>query len=220
MTVPNSLPAPRKNLSSAGMATRFDDITSTDVLVAAGDFTGGASEDLFTLSSHGLLTGDVVAVIGQSAQGVVSSGAGTRAIVSVLSSSTFQLTTNGTTIIENTADGTAYLLKCGHAIKQATIDAIVSRVIVGGNDTTGGTVEDMNSGRLPNGVIDGTLIKLLYKSAAGAAAVAADATAYVKSPVTTTSATAVSSYFQTSATAGGAVLDTTADGTNLWLIVS
>lgn len=220
MTVPTTLPAPRRNLTDAGMASRFDDIASADVLVLAGDFTGGASEDLFTLSAHGLLSGDVVVVLGQSAQGTVSAGIGTRAIALVLSSSTLQLTTDGTTIIENTADGTAYVLKASSRLSQRVADAIVTRIIVAGNDTTGGTVEDMVSAQSFCGAIDGDTLKLLYKSAAGAAAVAVDASVYVKSPVQTTSATSTTNYFQTAATSGGAVLDTTSDGTLLWIKTS
>jgi hypothetical protein len=161
-----------------------------------------------------------VAVLGQSAQGVVSSGAATRAIAKVLSSSTLQLTTDGTTIIENTADGTAYVVKIDPRMKQSAIDALEARIIVAGNDTTGGTVEDMTSCQNMRSCIEGDTLKLLYKSAAGAAAVAVDASVFVKSPVNTVSSTAVTSYLQTSATSGGAVLDTTADGTLLWIKTS
>lgn len=220
MSVPVTLPAPRRNLTDAGMASRFDDLASTDILVAVGDYTGGASEDLFTLASHGLLSGDVVAVLGQTQQGVVSSGPATRAIVKKLSSSTFQLTTDGSTIIENTADGTAYLVKCDPRMRQSAIDALEARIIVAGNDTTGGTVEDMMSVQNMRSCVEGDTLKLLYKSASGVAAVAVDASVYVKSPVNTVSATAVTSYMQTSATSGGAVLDTTADGTCLWIKTS
>ena len=217
MTVPKTLPAPRRNQTDAGLASRYDDIASTDVLVLAGDFTGGAAEDLFTLASHGLLSGDQVIVVGQTQQGVVSSSVGTRAVAKVLSSSTLQLTTDGTTIIENTADGTAYVLKATGLRSQGVADAIASRMVVAGNDTTGGTVEDMMFIQSMNGIVEGDTLKLLYKSAAGVAAVAVDASVYVKSPVNTVSATAVTSYCQTSATNGGAVLDTTADGTLLWI---
>jgi hypothetical protein len=220
VTVPTTLPAPRRNLTDAGMAARFDDLAAADILVSVGDFTGGASEDMFTLSAHGLLSGDVVAVLGQTAQGVVSSGEATRAIALVLSSSTFQLTTNGTTVVENTADGTAYIVKCDPRTSQRAIDALTARILVGGNDTTGGTVEDMVSVQNMRGCIDGDTVKLLYKSAAGVNPQAVDTTLYVKSPVNTVSATAVSSYFQTAATSGGAVLDTTADGTALFIKTS
>jgi hypothetical protein len=123
-------------------------------------------------------------------------------------------------VIENTADGTAYIVKIDPRMRSAAIDALVARIIVAGNDTTGGTVEDMTSAQNLRDMIDGDTIKLLYKSAAGVAAVAVDATTFVKSPVNTVSATAVSSYFQTSATSGGAVADTTSDGTCLWIKTS
>lgn len=219
MTVPKTLPAPRKNQTDAGSASRYSAIVAADVIVAAGDFTGGASEDLFTLTAHGLVDGDILYLLGQTAIGTVSLGNGSRHVVNELSSSTFQLTSDGTTVNENAADGTAYFLK-GNGVPQRVADAISRRVIVGGNDFTGGTVEDMNFCVSLQGAIEGDTIKLLYKSAAGVAAVAADASAYVKAPVNTISATAITSYFQTSATSGGAVLDTTADGTNLWLLTS
>ena len=219
MTVPKTLPAPRRNQTSAGAASRYSSIASTDIIVAAGDFTGGASEDLFTLADHGLSDGDILYTLGQSAIGTVLGGPRARYIVNVLSSSTFQLTLDGSTAVENTADGTAYFLK-GNGVPQRVADDVVSRIIVGGNDFTGGTVEDMNFANTLNGAVDNDTIKLLYKSAAGVANPTADATVYVKSPVNTVSATAVTSYFQTAATSGGAVLDTTADGTNLWLLTS
>lgn len=219
MTVPKTLPAPRKNQTDAGSASRYSAIAAADIIVALGDFTGGASEDMFTLTAHGLSDGDILYCLGQTAVGVVALGNGSRSIVKTASSSVFQLTSDGTTVLDQTADGTAYFLK-GNAIPQRVADAISRRIIVGGNDFTGGTVEDMNFCQSLQGAIDGDTIKLLYKSAAGVAAVAADASAYVKSPVNTISATAVTSYFQTSATSGGAVLDTTADGTNLWLLTS
>jgi hypothetical protein len=219
MTVPKTLPAPRRNQTDAGEASRYSAIASTDIVVATGDFTGGASEQLFTSSSHGLSDGDIVYCLGQSQMGVVLGGNGTRAIVDAVDANTFHLTTDGTTSLANTADGTAYLLK-GNGIPQRVVDGIVARIIVGGNDTTGGTVEDMQFMQQNRDVVDGDTMKLLYKSAAGAAAVAVDASVFVKSPVVTTSATATTSYCQTSATSGGAVLDTTADGTNLWLKTS
>lgn len=219
MTVPKTLPAPRRNLKGSGMAGRFDDIVAADIAVAAGDYTGGAAEDLFTLASHGFISGDVVAVLGQTAKGTVTGGAGLRAIVKYLTSSTFQLTSDGTTVIENSSDGTAFLLRA-NGVPQAVVDAIVARIIVAGNDTTGGTVEDMVSAAGMRDAEDGDTLKLLYKSAAGAAAVAADASVYVKSPVSTISATGATCYFQTAATSGGSVLDTTADGVLLWLLTS
>lgn len=219
MTVPKSLPAPRKNQTDAGMASRYSAIAAADIIVALGDYTGGTPEDKFTLTAHGLASGDVLYVIGMAGKGVVTGGTKRRCVVKKTDADIFQLTTDGTTVIENTVDGVAYFLK-GNAVPQRVADGIVSRVIVGGNDFTGGTVEDMNFAQSLRDVEDGDSIKLLYASAAGAAGVAADASAFVKSPVATTSATATTSYFQTSATSGGAVLDTTADGTNLWLVTS
>lgn len=219
MTVPKTTPAPRRNRTEAGRATRYDDIVAADIIVAAGDFTGGAAEDLFTLTSHGLTDGDILYVLGQTVVGTVLGGAGTRYIVNALDANTFQLTLDGSTAVENTADGTAYFLK-GNGVPQGVADDIVKSIIVAGNDTTGGTVEDMVFAQNIAGVVDGDTIKLLYKSAAGAAAVAADATTYVKSPVSAVSATALTAYFQTSATSGGAVADTTSDGLLLWLRTS
>lgn len=219
MSVPKTLPAPVRNKTDAGEASLFSAIVAADIIVALGDFTGGAAEDLWTLTDHGLVDGDILYCLGAAGKGVVTGGAGTRAVVNELSSSTFQLTSNGTTVIENTVDGVAYFLK-GNGVPQRVADAIAARIIVGGNDFTGGTVEDMNFAQQLRDLEDSDTIKLLYKSAAGVAAVAADASAYAKSVVSTTSATASTSYFQTSATAGGAVLDTTADGTNLWLKTS
>lgn len=219
MTVPKSEPAPRRNRTDAGEASRYSAVAAADIIVAAGDFTGGAAEDLFTLSSHGLVDGDVLFCVGQTAIGTVTGGVGTRAVVNQLDANTFQLTTDGTTVIENTADGTGIFIK-GTNVPQRVIDGIAQRIIVGGNDTTGGTVEDMVTGQNVAGLYDGDTLKLLYKSAAGAAAVAADATAYVKTPVVTTSATGTTNYFQTSLTSGGAVADTTADGIVVWLRTS
>ena len=219
MAVPKTLPAPRRNMTDAGEATRFSGIVAADIIVASGDFTGGASEDLFTLADHGLVDGDILYLLGQTVQGTVLGGVGARYIVNQLSTSTFQITLNGSTAVENTADGVAYFL-IGKAVPQRVADAIAARIIVGGNDFTGGLVEDANFALSLQGAVDGDSIKLLYKSAAGAAAVAADASAFVKSPVSTITATAVAQYFQTAATAGGAVLDTTGDGTNLWLKTS
>lgn len=215
MTVPKTEPAPRRNRTSAGAISRYSGVASSDVIVAVGDFTGGASEDLFTLTAHGLVDGDVLYVVAQSAQGAVTGGPGTRCVVDEKSSSTFQLTTDGTTIIENTADGTVTFLK-GNAIPQRAADAIRGLMIVGLNDTTGGTVEDMfvpYSGN--NDIAEADTIKLLFKSAAGVAGTL-DATVYVKAPV----AAATAYYFQTAATAGGSVVDTTADGTAVWLKTS
>jgi hypothetical protein len=219
MSVPKTLPAPRRNLTDAGLATRYDDVASTDIIVAAGDFTGGAAEDLFTLTSHGLVDGDILYSIGQSAMGTITGGCGVRFVVNALDANTFQLTSDGSTVVENTADGTGFFLK-GNNVPQRVADAILGRIIIAGNDTTGGTVEDMVTAQNVHDLIDGDQLKLLYKSAAGAATQAVDTTIFVKSPVVTTAATATTGYFQTAATSGGSVQDTTADGLLVWLRVS
>jgi hypothetical protein len=219
MTVPKTLPAPRRNMTEAGGATHYDQIAAADIIVAAGDFTGGTVEDQFTLSSHGLSDGDVLYCIGQTAMGTVLAGAGRRCVVLVEDANIFQLTTDGSTVIANTADGTGIFLK-GTGVPQRVADDVMHRILVAGNDTTGGTVEDMVSSTNLGGLQDGDTLKLLYKSAAGAAAVAADATVYVKSPVATVAATGVTGYFQTSLTSGGAVADTTADGILVFLRTS
>jgi hypothetical protein len=134
--------------------------------------------------------------------------------VNELSSSTFQCTTNGTTVIENTADGTVVFLK-GNGVPQRVADAIRPYIIVALNDFTGGTVEDMLVPYSGTDIAEADSIKLLYK-ATNAANSAVDVTSYVKSPV----AAATAFYFQTAATAGGAVLDTTGDGLTVWLKTS
>src|SRR3990167_2254677 len=111
MTAPATLPAPRTNFAVSGINTWVDDVANADIIAAVGDFTGGASEDLFTLSAHGLADGDVLHVLGQTAYGALTGGVGTRCVVNELSSSTFQCTTDGSTVIENTADGTVIFLK-------------------------------------------------------------------------------------------------------------
>lgn len=214
MSVPKTLPAPRRNLTAAGTITRFDEVASTDIIVAVGDFTGGASEDLFTLTAHGLVDGDVLYVMAQSAQGGVTGGPGTRCVVNELSSSTFQLTSDGSTTIENTADATVTFLK-GNAVPQRVADAIRPLIIVAQNDFTGGTVEDMMVPYAGTDIGEADSIKLLFESAAGVHGTV-DTTYFVKAPV----AAATAFYFQTSATAGGAVLDTTADGTAVFLKTS
>jgi hypothetical protein len=87
----------------------------SNLLTAVGDFTGGASEDMFTLAAHGLVDGDRVQLIYESAAGVVNGAVGDVFYVNQLSSSTFQLASNAaaSTIVENTADGTAVFAVLG-----------------------------------------------------------------------------------------------------------
>lgn len=212
MTAPKSLPRPASNRTAAGFADRAADLTSSDIIVAAGDYTGGASEDLFTLTAHGLLSGDVLHVLWQSAMGGVTGGESTRAVAKVLSSSTFQLTSDGATVIENTADATVVFVK--GQIPNAVVDnVIIPRIIVAAWDFTGGTVEDMGTpAQGTRGLYEADTLKLLYKSAAGVTAGTLDVTYYAKAPTVT--------YFQISATSGGAVIDSTADGTAVFLKTS
>jgi hypothetical protein len=192
-----------------------DYATSANVKYASGDYTGGVTEQLWTLTAHGLVSGDVVYCLYQSAMGAVAGGIGTRWYVKYKSSSTFELYSDPllATVSTNTADGSAAFLK-GNDIGALVNLAIIPNIIVGAHDFTGGTAEDIDVCATTGvcGVQDGDTIKLLYKSAAGVAGVAVDATAFVKTPTVT--------YFQHAATSGGSVLDTTADGTNVWLKTS
>lgn len=208
-----TLPAPRRNLTAAGLQDRATDVaTSANIKVAAGDFTGGASEDLFTLSSHGLATGDMLHVLWQSAMGAITGGEGLQCFAKKVDANTFHVTDSAGTTIENTADGTVVFLAADVETDLVTI-GIIPNIIVGTHDFTGGTAEDIDTpAQGTKGLYEGDTIKLLYKSAAGVSAAAVDATVYAKAPTVT--------YFQTAATSGGAVQDTTADGTNVWLKTS
>lgn len=207
-----TLPSPRRNLTPTGLRDRAADVaTSSTIKVATGDFTGGASEDLFTLSSHGLNDGDMLYVLWQSVMGVVTGGEGLQCYAGVASSSTFHLTDAAGTTIENTADGTVVLLVADAEPDLVEI-GIIPNIIVGVHDFTGGTAEDIDTpAQGTKGIVEGDTLVLLYKSAAGTAGTL-DATVFAKTPTVT--------YFQTAATSGGAVLDTTADGTNVWLKTS
>lgn len=210
----DSLPAPRTNLTAAGMRDRATDIvTGSTVKVAAGTYTGGASEDLFTLSSHGLKTGDVLHVLWQSAMGAVTGGVGLRCLAKVLSSSTFQVTTLAGVVIENTADGTVMFLK-GNVDTSLVESAVLPNFLVVDWDFTGGSPEDKGSSATTGlaGLYEGDTLKLIYKSASGVTAGTVGTTYYAKSPAV--------NYFQISATNGGAVIDSTADGTAAFLKTS
>lgn len=214
MTVPTTLPSPRRNLTTAGLISRMSGVASGDLIVALGDFTGGASEDLWTLTAHGLVSGDVLYFVDTATQGSVTGAPGTRFVVLRLDADTFQLTSDGSTVIENTADGTAVFLK-GNAIPQRVADAVRSLLICAQGDTTGGTVEDMFVPFSGYGIAEANTIKLLYKAAAGVAGTL-DATTYVRLPVRTVAST----YFNYAATAGGAAVATTTDGLAVWLKTS
>jgi hypothetical protein len=215
MTAPATLPAPRSNLTESGISTWVDDVASADLIFAAGDFTGGAAEDLFTLTAHGLVDGDVLYPMWQSVIGGITGGELTRCVVEQLTADTFQCETDAGDTIENTADANVAFLKTRSPQVAAMVQA---RIVAGSNDTTAGTVEDMVSvGGGLRGLQATDTLKLLYKSAAGAAAVAVDATVYCVAPIY---AAGTINYFQTSLTSGGAVADTTADGTVVFLKTS
>lgn len=222
MTVPTSFPSPRRNLSDAGIHSLISAITSSDLKVALGDFTGGAAEQLFTLTSHGLVSGDIVHCVFQDTMGAVVGGEGTRWYVKSLSSSTFQLYSDAAlaTVSTNTADGTAALLKTPSGLPTAIVQLmVIPNIIAGFNDTTGGTVEDMYTAVTGlKGAVDGDTIKLLYKAAAGVAGTL-DATVFVKLPVTP-SATGSGAYFNYAATSGGAAVANTTDGLYVFLKTS
>lgn len=80
-----------------------------DVVSAAGDFTGGASEDLFTAASHGFADNQEVVLLYKAAAGVLTGvSVGDHVFIDLASASTFGLAaTSGGTRIENTADGDA-----------------------------------------------------------------------------------------------------------------
>lgn len=221
MSVPTSFPTPLRNRTEAGIHSLISSIVAADLIVALGDYTGGASEQLWTLTAHGLVSGDIVHCVWQSAIGAVVGGEGTRWYVKRLSSSTFQLYSDAAlaTVSTNAADGTAALLKTPSNVSTALVQLMVTpNIIACFNDTTGGTVEDMFTAITGlKGSIDGTPIKLLYKGAAGVAGTL-DATVYVKLPVTPL-ATGSGAYFNTAATAGGAAVANTTDGTAIFLKV-
>ena len=218
MSVPTGLPAPRLNFSGAGFADAASDVVGADIIVAVGDYTGGAAEDLMTASAHGLVQGDYVFLIHKSAEGAVTGGVGTRFRVKYLSSSTFQLTNTAGTIIENTADGASIVfLKASANTPTAVVqNVILPRIFVADGDNTGGATEDMFTPRATSGlpaIETNTVLKLLYKSAAGAlTGIAVNTSVYAKS-ITATA-------FETAATADGADIENSADGVMVFLKTS
>lgn len=112
-----------KNLTVTGSerVLIFQTPSASTHILATGDFTGGANDDMFTASAHGLVDGDYVRLVYESAAGVVTGDVGDTFIVNELSSSTFQLTTDGTTVVENSADGTAVFQVIGGSAGQDVI---------------------------------------------------------------------------------------------------
>jgi hypothetical protein len=219
MTAPATFPQPRMNQSAAGNQSRASALAAADIIVALGDYTGGAAEDMFTLTSHGLVTGDHVHLVDMSALGALTSatGQGTRYFVKYLTSSTFQLCSDSAaaTVVENTADGTIVLVK-GRIPTSVVEQVILPYIIVADGDFTGGTTEDMFVPRPStgfHGLVETDTLKLLYKSAAGViTGIAADTTVFAKS-VTVAA-------FELAATSGGADIENTADGLTVWLKTS
>lgn len=208
-----SLPAPSRNLTNAGVVGRADDIIG-NLKVAAGDYTGGAAANMFTLSDHGLSTGTYVHLLYKSAVGAVNGRTGSRFKVKVLSSSTFQLTTDAGVVVENSADGTAVFLPGAPDAATASfvnVGLLPNLVVVSG-DYTGGSTEDMfaPSPTTGRGMEDGHPLVLLYKAAAGVVTdISPGTTVYAK--------TVTSAKFELSATAGGADIENTADGLAIFL---
>lgn len=216
MSVPTGLPAPAANLTRAGIMDAAGDVAGTDIVVAVGDFTGGAADDMFTLTSHGLVTGDYLWLLHKTAAGVVNGVLGSRFRAKVLSSSTFQLTSAGT-VVEHSADGTAVFLKGSHTTSDAMVQTVIlPNLIVAEGDFTGGATDDMFTPSAAlglHGLEDTNTLKLLYKAAAGVVTgIAAGTTVFAKS-VTTTA-------FELAATSGGADIENSADGTAIFLKTS
>lgn len=224
MTVRNNPPAPRGNRTRSGVIGLADDLAGADIIVAAGDFTGGTPEDEFNLTSHGLITGDYLWLLYKSGAGVVTGRVGTRFRAKIVDANSFQITAPGSsTAIENTADGTAVFLKGTHATTDAYVQNVVlPNLIVANGDFTGGAAEDVFYPTIETGfgaLEDADPIKLLYKGAAGVLTdIAADTTVYVKTIVA--QATTVPGKFELAATAGGADIENTADGLAIFVKTS
>lgn len=217
MSVTTALPGPRSNLTRSGFIGLADNLTGSDIIVAAGDFTGGTPEDEFNLTAHGLITGDYIWLLYKSAAGVVTGTVGTGFRVKIVDADSFQITNLAGTVIENTADGTAVFLKGSHAVTDAVVEVgILPYLIVSTGDFTGGATEDMFTPTMETGyhfLEEAEPIMLLYKAAAGVlTGISAGTTVYAKSVTT--------AKFETAATAGGADIENTADGLAIFLKTS
>lgn len=205
-----TLPAPGRNVTSSGLRDRATDVaTSSTIKVASGDYTGGASDDMFTLASHGLETGNHLHVLWQSATGAATGGEGLHCLAKKLSSSTFQITDLAGTVIENTADGTVVFLVADAETSLVEI-GIIPNIIVGAGV---GATDVFTPAQGTKGLDEADSMVLLYKSAAGVVLnTSVDTTCYAKTVTATT--------FKVSATSGGAALDNSADGTAVFLKTS
>lgn len=213
---------PRSSRSRTGFLAAADDIASTDLVVATGDYTGGTPEDEFNLTAHGLITGDYIWLLHKATAGVVTGRVGTCFRVKIVDANSFQLTDKSGTVIENTADGVAVFLKGNHHTTDAFVQlAVLPNLVVTTGDYTGGATEDVFYPTLAGAgaLEDADPIKLLYKAAAGVlTSIAVDTTVYVKT-IAEQSGTAPGK-FELAATAGGDDIENTADGLAIFIKTS
>lgn len=218
MSVPTGFPAPASNMTAAGFIDAASDVVAADIMVAVGDENGGVADDMFTVASHGLATGDYVFLLHKIAVGAVTGKVGTRFRVKVTNANVFQLTDTAGTVIVNTADGASIVfLKAIHSTPTAMVQTvIIPRLIVADGDFVGGAAADMFAPRLDTGyhaLQDTDTLKLLYKAAAGVlTGIAVDTTVFAKGLTT--------ALFVTSATSGGANIANSADGLAIFLKTS
>jgi hypothetical protein len=222
MTVPTALPGPRVNRTRAGGIGLADDLAGADIIVAAGDFTGGTPEDEFNLTAHGLVTGDYIWLLYKSAIGVVTGVVGTGFRAKIVDANSFQITNLAGTVIENTADGTAVFLKGGHRTPDSLVQTVILPALIVANGVfTGGTTEDEfipTAATGYHGLAETNTLKLLYKAAAGVlTGIAADTTVFAKSVRATG---AVTDGFECAATSGGADIENTANGLAIFVKTS
>jgi hypothetical protein len=213
MAIP-SAPAPAQNRTRSGFLASADDVAAANILVTVGDYTGGATAHMFTLSSHGLVSGDYVYPVYKSVLGACGVRVGVQCRVVVSTSSVFTLTTAAGVAIENTADGTVAFFKGSHDSTNMVNLVLLPNLIVANGDFTGGSAEDIFMPTIETGfgaLEDADSIKLLYKSAAGVlTGIATDVAVFVKTILP--QATTVPGKFELAATAGGADIENTADG--------
>lgn len=222
MSVATGAPAPAQNRTRAGIIGAADDLVAADLIVAAGDFTGGTPEDEFNLTAHGCITGDYVWLLWKSALGAVTGRLGTAFRVKIVDANSFQLTDLAGTVIENTADGTAVFLKGTHRTSTAMVNTVIlPNLIVATGDFSGGTTDDEFIPAAATGfggLEEADPLKLLYKAAAGVVVgIAVNTTVFAKS---VRSATAVTDAFELAATAGGADIENSADGVAIFVKTS
>jgi hypothetical protein len=217
MSVATGLPAPAQNRTTTGFLDAASDLAVADILVTAGDFTGGTPEDEFNLTAHGLVKGDYVFLLYKDANGVVTGSVGTKFRVTLNSADSFCLTTLAGVTIENTADGTAVFLKGSHRTPDTVVqNVILPRLVFAQGDFTGGTAEDMFRPSIITGtpgIAETNSLKLYYKSAAGVlTGISAGTTVFAKDVTEGTTA-----YFRTADTSGGSLIENTADGLAIFL---